>query len=1417
MYNPTSSYRIQFSKSFTMNDLERHINYLEKIGAGSVYASPVFAAVSGSTHGYDVTNPLEIDPESGSLEDLARITAQLKKKGMGWIQDIVPNHMAFHHENRWLWDMLEKGKDSEFAGLFDTEDPVREGKEKILLPLLGNELVNTLKDLEIQICFYQGSLALTYYNGIYPASFDSFRDFFSSYIADAPDCFMLIWKRYNLENRAAEKIFLNGEWEAAKREIYGYCNSDPEMQAFINQLLVSINTDPSGLSDFINKQNYEPCHWKEASARINYRRFFTVNRLICLRMEDKTVYDKYHSLINRLVREGQINGLRVDHVDGLLNPADYLKELRKDAGEDTFIVVEKILEKEEQIPSDWPVQGNTGYDFLGMVNNLMIRKKDYSKLKKFYNRFTGNKIAPEEIIYNSKKLILSNNMRGELENIFNRLEPLLSYTVKRGIFKFDTRKGITGEAFKSSVAEFMLACPVYRLYPDEFPLNKKDRELAKEIFEIAVEREPKLKNALMLLQNILLKGPEKDDQYNLLLKSFFQRLMQFTGPLTAKGTEDTAMYRYNCFIGGNEVGDNLYNRGMDKEKFHEIMNKRHESYPLSMNCTSTHDTKRGEDVRARLNAIAELPDEWIRIVKKWEGLNRGLKQAPAPSADEEYFIYQTIAGTFPFDEHPGKEYSQRIKEYLVKALREAKVNSSWEDPDEKYEAAVCAFADAILEPGSKFIRSLLPFHRKIAWRGIVNSLTQLAIKCCSPGIPDIYRGTEVWDLSLVDPDNRTPVDFGSLSKNLNEINELWRMNPLETVRQLYRDAPDGRIKLLLTSILLNERKANPDLFLYGDYIPAETGGKYGSNIIGFVRKHKDSRLACILPLHSGYLSSKEDGEHFSSINWRDSHITLPEDINCTWQDIITGRTFDAGGEIPAGELFNGMPFAVLKATAVSSNRKAGILLHVSSLPSEYGTGDLGEEAYRFVDFLSRTYQAWWQTLPLSPVTKSQSWSPYSSPSAFAGNTLLVSPQQLYKDGLVSWSDLELVRFRNSSRVNNEKAELLRQLLFEKAWYRFRSDPGHYLYNKYEEFCRKESIWLDEYALFLAFKQKYRGKEWSRWPKKIKDRDLKTLKTAAYEYADIIMFEKFKQFIFFRQWNKLKDYANNKGIRILGDIPFYVSYDSADVWANQELFKLDNRGKSLSVAGVPSDYFDKNGQLWNMPVYNWDIMKKQGYDWWLRRLVKNLELYDLLRLDHFRAFSAYWEVPAGEKTAVNGKWTIGPGDDFFEAVNGVFPDMPFVAEDLGEIDQPVYDLKDKYGLPGMQVLQFSFGKDMPVNIHTPHNHKENSLVYTGTHDNNTTRGWYDRELDKDGRKRLNEYTGRKIKASELCRELIKMAYSSTARIAIIPIQDYWGLGREARMNTPSTSRGNWIWKIRNKNPYDQLAGYIRKLAVMYNRV
>lgn len=496
-------------------------------------------------------------------------------------------------------------------------------------------------------------------------------------------------------------------------------------------------------------------------------------------------------------------------------------------------------------------------------------------------------------------------------------------------------------------------------------------------------------------------------------------------------------------------------------------------------------------------------------------------------------------------------------------------------------------------------------------------------------------------------------------------------------------------------------------------------------------------------------------------------------------------------------------------------RSSGIILHITSLPSPYGIGDLGPNAYKFADFLETASVRYWQILPLNYTEEGSSYSPYSGISAFAGNTLLISPDLLVEDGLLRKKDLNLKRVFEDSIVEYSKVLQFKKKLFDTAYHNFKESSAYY-HRKFKSFSKENQLWLEDYALYTALKAHFDGKSWDYWPKDIKNRKAEPIEKLKKQLKEEIEKEKFLQYIFFKQWESLRQYCEEKKINFIGDLPFYVGYDSSDVWSNPQYFKLDDEKKPLLVAGVPPDYFSETGQLWGMPIFDWDNLKRDKYSWWIRRIDQNMKMFGLLRLDHFRAFSAYWEVPADETTAINGSWIKGPGNDFFKVLKKKYDDLPLIAEDLGEIDQPVRDLMAKYNLPGMRVLQFAFGEDISKTIHIPHHHVPNSIVYTGTHDNNTTVGWFENDLSKEDRKRLFDYLGKKVKPENIHEEMIRMVLQSVAQLAVFPLQDLLGLGQEAIMNKPSTVEGNWSWRFKEEMLVPEIALRLAECIKMYDR-
>lgn len=496
-------------------------------------------------------------------------------------------------------------------------------------------------------------------------------------------------------------------------------------------------------------------------------------------------------------------------------------------------------------------------------------------------------------------------------------------------------------------------------------------------------------------------------------------------------------------------------------------------------------------------------------------------------------------------------------------------------------------------------------------------------------------------------------------------------------------------------------------------------------------------------------------------------------------------------------------------------RRSGILLHLTSLPSRFGIGDMGPEAYRFADFLERAGQRLWQFLPLVPTDALMGNSPYSSNSAFAGNPLFISPDKLVDDGLLLKGDLSGAPDFPAGWVDYRLAAAYKEKILEQAWTRFSACAGSLRY-EYETFCREENQWLEDYCLFRALKTLHGRQAWNGWPGEFRRGRMKGAVPGAGEVATLAEKERFRQYLFFRQWRALKDYSNGLGVSVMGDLPCYVHHDSADVWANPSLFKLNERGRPAFVAGVPPDYFSRTGQLWGNPVYDWDALKKSRYVWWVDRVRHNLKLFNLVRIDHCRGLVSYWEVPAGHKTAARGKWVPVPTGDFFRVLLGKVPRGAMVAEDLGDITPDVRAELDRLALPGMRVLQFAFAAGEGARYHAPHRHIERDFVYTGTHDNNTVRGWFEKEAGRADRERFFAYLGRRVGPAQVHAEMIRLAMMSVASTAVIPMQDVLGMGEEARMNRPAGKGNYWRWRLLPGQADRRLAKWLRDMVRRYDR-
>ncbi|WP_105414690.1 malto-oligosyltrehalose synthase [Neorhizobium sp. T25_27] len=845
MMIPTATYRIQFRNGMTFDRASGLVPYLKRLGISHLYASPIFTATTGSTHGYDVTDANEIDPAIGGRDGFERMVKALKAEGLGLILDIVPNHMAASLENHWWRDVVENGENSRYARHFDID-----WTRRLTLPFLGDTFEKVLEAGEISLKGdpKTGKPALAYYDTFYPL---------------------------------APASYAGRETEVLKI------------------------TDCTTIARLHDQQPYRLMSWRDAPRELSYRRFFEITGLAGVRVEDGAVFDDTHRLILELVHDGKVDGLRVDHVDGLADPKGYLERLRHEAGPDCYITVEKILGEGEQIPADWPISGTTGYEFIAAVSDALVDGRKLDELRSAYERMTGQPIDMKAELRAAKLLMADNNFAGEVSTLLNiamQIQPTE-----------DRESALSEAAVKSALRELLVAFPVYRTYGTWEGIPPEGREmLAKVLAKVRNGPNPP-DDALAFLERILIGDVEQAAASSASI--FRTRFQQLTGPLMAKSVEDTLFFRQHMALALNEVGAEPLPRRFSLDRFHAEMQTRLERQPDALSGTSTHDTKRGEDARARLYAITEAPDLWADGVDRWRRINsqavRALDDGPAPEPAVEWMLYQALAGAWPNDLHTEdaaglKALETRFLGYVEKALREAKLRTNWGDPNETYEKAVLEYARTLLSPSSQafltdFTDTLRPFIRA----GLVNGITQTIIKLTAPGVPDIYQGSEGLDLSLVDPDNRREPDFDRLQRRLTEKEKLASTEEDEW--------QTGRLKQHVIATLLRVRQEAPTLFRRGEYLPLGASGKRADNIIAFARADMDDAFIVIAPrlvfsaLHAGLAPSRSE-------RWAETEITLPERLgHRRYRDICTGKVVDPKDRIAVNWAFGDHPFALLLA------------------------------------------------------------------------------------------------------------------------------------------------------------------------------------------------------------------------------------------------------------------------------------------------------------------------------------------------------------------------------------------------------------------------------------------------------------------------------------------------------------------------
>ena len=941
---PAATYRLQFNPSFGFKQGNQVVEYLSELGISYIYASPIFKPKKGSDHGYDVVDQNEFNPELGTPENLEELLTNCQNHGIGWLQDIVPNHMAYDGENRVLMDVLENGQSSKYFGFFDIEwnHPYETLKGKVVAPFLGRLYGESLEDGEITLRYDRDGFTVNYYDLRFPLKIESYINVVSYRLGnlkkrvgdDSPDFINFLGILYSLKNLPASREDVNDRYDQimfVKRMLWELYNRNEEIKSFIDENIKIFNGEAGNPESFnlfhtlLSEQNFRLCFWKVATEEINYRRFFNINRLISLRIEDMGVFNQTHSLIFRMAKEGKFNGVRIDHIDGLYDPTGYLQRLKENIG-DVYTVVEKILHPEEELPEFWPVEGTTGYDFLNYVNGIFCDGNNENAFTRLYTEFTGLTNPFEDLVAEKKRLIMGKHMAGDIDN--------LAHLMKRISSKHRHGYDITIYGLRRALVEVMAHFPVYRTYISEDHFSEKDRAYIKEAVKRALAANPVLYNELDFIEQFLLVKPgeylSEDEKKECL--DFISRFQQFTGPLMAKGFEDTTLYVYNRLISLNEVGGDPKKFGISSDEFHRFNLKRAKGWPYTMNALSTHDTKRGEDVRARINVLSEMPEEWKAKIKKWSKLNEKKKRMingkSVPDRNDEYFLYQTLIGAFPFYEAASSQSSlitgwiegngkyhdfvERIKQYTVKAIREAKVYTAWLKPDTDYEEAFISFVHEILNPSERneFLKDFLAFQNKVAYYGIFNSLSQTLIKITSPGVPDFYQGTELWDLNLVDPDNRRPVDFEKRKRFLREIKELGEGNILELIGELISRKEDGRIKLFLIYKSLEARNRRIELFENGEYLPLPVEGRYNHHVIAYARRDKNGSAITVAPRFITYLA-KEKEYPFGINVWKDTRIVIPEGLGQSWKDCFTENIIRVESEVAVGEILKHFPVALL--------------------------------------------------------------------------------------------------------------------------------------------------------------------------------------------------------------------------------------------------------------------------------------------------------------------------------------------------------------------------------------------------------------------------------------------------------------------------------------------------------------------------
>jgi (1->4)-alpha-D-glucan 1-alpha-D-glucosylmutase len=955
---PRSTYRLQLRPDFGFAAVVDAAPALARLGITDLYLSPCFQAAPGSPHGYDLVDHNRLNEDFGGETGWAALRSALARLGMGMVLDFVPNHMGVDdpRANAWWWDVLENGNCSPYSSYFDVDwDPVKaELRGKVLLPVLGDQYGRVLERGELQLEYVEGTLHLRYFERAFPvnprripvvlrrgiealevrlgADDPDLREFLSVLTALDNLPSVLETDRARVAERQREKV-------VARERLHRLAGRSRSVLEHIERCVRECNGTPGDfasvmpLHELLELQPYRLAYWRTAFHEINYRRFFDVNALASVRMEDPEVFESAHPLLFRLIREGGVTGVRLDHIDGLFDPGVYLRRFSRGvraalggaggepaAGPPVYVVVEKILAPGERLPASWAVHGTTGYDFLNEVNGLFVDPRGQRPLLRLFERFTHRRGRFEDVVYESKKMVMESAMAGEL-NMLARALNIISEDDP-------STRDFTLNSLRETLLEMVACFPVYRTYvADDF--GHDDAQAIRAATARALDRNPTDDASVFEFFEEVALGRLRDGQPEASSErrhAFALKLQQYTAPVHARGVEDTAFYRYHPLLSLCEVGGSPQRFGVSVSEFHASNQRRSEHWPCAMLCTSTHDTKRGEDARARLDVLSEIPDEWRRMVSRWarvNGTNRTrVEHEFAPDRGDEYLFYQALLGAWP----PGKvdlvALATRLRAYMIKAIREAKLHTSWVQEHPAYEQAMAQFVDQCLRGrrSGAFLESFVPFARHVSRLGMVNSLAQIVLKIASPGVPDIFQGGERWDLNLVDPDNRRPVDFDRLRRGLDEVEAAasGTLPPVECAaraRLWLAHWEDGLIKLHVTTAGLRARRDHPAPFLEGEYRPLEVSGERADHVVAFARIHDDEVVLVVAPRLVASLA--REGPPLGLPVWGDTMLHLPDSFReRRFADLLTGTPHEAtshgwSGTLRVAGLLADLPVALL--------------------------------------------------------------------------------------------------------------------------------------------------------------------------------------------------------------------------------------------------------------------------------------------------------------------------------------------------------------------------------------------------------------------------------------------------------------------------------------------------------------------------